>query len=86
MVHSTCLLASGDEMVTVMFLFCGTAVAIAITVARAVRRTREAAYNARLKQLMIERGMSALEIEQVIRAQPEDGQRLRARGGNGGSL
>lgn len=32
------------------------------------RKAREAAYNARLKQLMIERGMSADEIERVLSA------------------
>lgn len=32
------------------------------------RKTREAGYNARLKQLMIERGMSAEEIERVLSA------------------
>jgi hypothetical protein len=36
------------------------------TIARQWRRARVAAYNARLKQLMIERGMSADEIERVL--------------------
>ncbi len=36
------------------------------TIGRQWRRARVAAYNARLKQLMIERGMSADEIERVL--------------------
>ena len=40
------------------------------------RKAQEAAYNARLKQLMIERGMTADEIRQVLEAdgggRPED--------------
>lgn len=41
------------------------------------RKHRVAAYNARLKQLMIERGMSADEIERVIRIEGKlDGRRI----------
>ena len=49
------------------------------TIGRQWRRARVAAYNARLKQLMIERGMSADEIERVLRAegQPAEGRRSR---------
>jgi hypothetical protein len=43
-------------------------VAIVWVIAYQWRKTRVAAYNARLKQLMIERGMSASEIERVLRA------------------
>jgi hypothetical protein len=43
-------------------------VAIVWIIAHYWRKTRVAAYNARLKQLMIERGMSASEIERVLRA------------------
>jgi len=35
------------------------------------RKVRVAAYNARLKQLMIERGMSASEIRAVLQAGPD---------------
>ena len=38
------------------------------TLAHQWRRARVAAYNARLKQLMIERGMSADEVERVLEA------------------
>lgn len=41
-------------------------VTIAWTVSRAWSRVRTAAYNARLKQMMIEQGMSAEEIVRVI--------------------
>jgi hypothetical protein len=36
------------------------------------RKHREVAYSARLKQLMIERGMSADEIERVVHATPDE--------------
>lgn len=41
-------------------------VAVVWIIAHQWRKTRVAAYNAKLKQLMIERGMSADEIERVI--------------------
>jgi hypothetical protein len=43
-------------------------VAVIWIIAHQWRKTRVAAYNARLKQLMIERGMSATEIERVLQA------------------
>jgi hypothetical protein len=43
-------------------------IAIVWIIAYQWRRARVAAYNARLKQLMIERGMSASEIERVLNA------------------
>lgn len=50
----------------------GGAIAITAIVVSQWRATREAAYNARLKQLMIERGMSAEEIERVVQARSPD--------------
>ena len=55
-------------------------VAVVWIIAHQWRKTRVAAYNARLKQLMIERGMSASEIKSVLEAgtEPKD---LGRRGG-----
>ena len=48
-------------------------VAVVWIIAHYRRKTRVAAYNARLKQLMIERGMSAGEIERVLQADGSPG-------------
>lgn len=64
----TGLLAAGDEEIAAVAFGTGCAAAIVAIVAHQWRRQREAAYNARLKQMMIERGMSVDEIERVIRA------------------
>jgi hypothetical protein len=66
----TYLLADSDEAAVAFFVMAGL-VGIAIAVAGNVRRAKVAAYQARLKQLMIERGMSATEIETVVRAGPD---------------
>ena len=57
-------------------------VAIAWVIMYQWRRARTAAYDARLKQLMIERGMSAGEIERVLQAtsSPEDDEQPQRRG------
>lgn len=57
------------EAVGVAFFVAVAAVWIAAMSLKAWRRHRESAYNARLKQMMIERGMSADEIERVIRTE-----------------
>jgi len=44
----------------------GVAGWVCVTAVVQWRKAREAAYNARLKQLMIEQGMSADEIERVL--------------------
>lgn len=54
--------------VVVTFISIAGGVAIISVVAVQWRKTRVAAYNARLKQIMIERGMSVEEIERVIAA------------------
>ena len=46
------------------------AIAISAIISHYVRQSREDAYSARLKQLMIERGFSADEIERIIHATP----------------
>lgn len=61
---------ASEEMIAILATGAGGAVAISAIVASQLRRARESAYNARLKQLMIERGMSADEIERVIRSGP----------------
>ena len=53
-------------------------VAVVWIIADQWRRIRVAAYNARLKQLMIERGMSADEIERVLRAGGDTGRGKRS--------
>lgn len=62
------MLASGDE-VAITVLVLGAIIAFTWIIADQWRRARVAAYNARLKQMMIERGMSADEIERVIKAE-----------------
>lgn len=69
------LLASGDGIGVVFFSVAGV-VAICTTIAWNIRKSKEAAYNARLKQMMIERGMNANEIDVVIRSEP-NGKRPR---------
>ena len=54
----------------VVFISIGAFVAVVSVIAFNWRRTKEAGYNARLKQLMIERGMSGQEIERVMVADP----------------
>jgi len=49
-------------------LAAGVIVAVISTIAVQWRKEREAAYNARLKQIMLERGMSAADIARVIDA------------------
>lgn len=64
---SSLLLANNEEaMAIAMSAICG-GVAIIWIIAANWRKTRIAAYNARLKQIMLERGMSADEIERVIK-------------------
>lgn len=63
------LLASGDdEEVAIAFFLCATVLGTIGIITSSWRKHREAAYNARLKQMMIERGMSAPEIDVVIRS------------------
>ena len=45
-------------------------IATAGSIATNWRRSKEVAYAARLKQLMIERGFNADEIERIVRAEP----------------
>lgn len=66
------MLAGGDdEIIAVFFFLAAGVVAIVSTVSWNRRKTQEAAYNARLKQMMIERGMNANEIDVVIRSGPD---------------
>ena len=63
------MLASLDGLDVAMGVITSTmTVAIVWIIAHHWRKTRVAAYNARLKQLMLERGMSAAEIERVLQA------------------
>ena len=75
----TLLASAFSEDVTIGALSAVAVVAVIWIIAFYWRRVRVAAYNARLKQLMIERGMSADEIERVLRAggQPAEGGRSR---------
>lgn len=61
------LATSGDE-IAVISVLSAMSVAVIGILAHQWRRVRVAAYNARLKQLMIERGMTADEIERVLSA------------------
>ena len=74
------LLASGSDEAMFVFLIVATAImgfiAVVTVVAQNWRKAREAGYNARLKQIMLERGMSAADIKAVIdsgRAESEHG-------------
>ena len=63
------MLASSDEFDIAMAAIMVTmTVALVWIITHQWRKVRVAAYNARLEQLMIERGMSAGEIERVLRA------------------
>lgn len=64
------MILGADEGLTIAMtaIFLSMTVAIVWTIAFHWRKARLAAYNARLKQLMIERGMSASEIRDVLEA------------------
>jgi hypothetical protein len=63
------MLASlNDYDIAMAAITSGMTVVLVWIIAYQWRKTRVAAYNARLKQLMIERGMSAAEIERVLTA------------------
>lgn len=59
------LLANGEEVAAALFIT-GGVVACVTTLTVQWRKRSEAAYNARLKQMMIERGMTADEIDRVV--------------------
>ena len=63
------MLAFSDSEVAVIAVISGGILVLAVALSYQWRRVRVAAYNAKLKQLMIERGMTADEIEQVLRAE-----------------
>ena len=70
--------ASTNEFdIAVISIVLPMVVAIVWIIAHQWRKTRVAAYNARLKQLMIERGMSASEIRSVLEAGTEPNDRER---------
>ena len=63
------MLASADEYdIALASIMVTMTIALVWIIAYQWRKVRMAAYNARLKQLMIERGMSAGEIERVLQA------------------
>lgn len=64
------ILASDEELIPIVAFVIGGAVGATAIIARAWHRVRVAAYQAHLKDLMIQRGMSAEEIERVVRAEP----------------
>jgi hypothetical protein len=64
----TSSLLNGPYAIPLFAIAAGVFGWICVTIAVQWRRAREAAYNARLKQLMIERGMSAAEIKTVLEA------------------
>jgi hypothetical protein len=65
------MLGSLPGILTVTFIFGGwIIVAVVANVAKNWRRVQESEHAAALKQSMIERGMSADEIERVLRATP----------------
>ncbi len=72
------ILAVGDEEIAVVFFIVAGVVAITGIVMYHRHKSRVAGFNARLKQMMIERGMSADEIERVVRATPGGGEQERA--------
>lgn len=59
-----------EEAVPILVIIFGALIAVVAIATRSSRLSREAGYAARLKQLMIERGMNADEIERVIAAKP----------------
>lgn len=69
----TGLLGRVDEEIAVVLFVMGGIVAISAIAGHFWVRNREVAYNARLKQLMIERGMTADEIVRVVQAGPSHG-------------
>lgn len=71
MIQPTFILASAAELVVPVVVFAmGGIVAATAVVSLHWRRSREAAYNARLKQMMIEQGMSAEDIVRIIESSP----------------
>jgi len=76
------MLASDEFDIAMAVIMVTMTVAVVWIIAYQWRRTRVAAYNARLKQLMIERGMSASEIERVLKAEggSDVGKRSHAQG------
>lgn len=60
------LIAGGEEEVAAAFFIMTGIVACFTTGVVQWRKRSEAAYNARLKQMMIERGMTADEIDRVV--------------------
>lgn len=79
------MLAGGDDAAIAVFVMGGVVAVISI-VTHHWRKHREVAYNARLKQLMIERGMSADEIERVVQATPGELAHVAKRGCGRASL
>lgn len=73
------LLADEEIVLGIAFFAAAALIAVVTIVATQQRRAREAAYNARLKQLMIERGMSAEEIERVITSGAPKGRSCQSR-------
>lgn len=73
------MMLGGDAEVAipVLAIIGGTITLIVMISLSARRRAQESGYNARLKQMMIERGMTADEIERVIKADPGGRQRER---------
>ena len=65
------LLARVDDEIAAILFIMGGIVAICSIAGHFWVRNREVAYNARLKQLMIERGMTADEIVRVINTNPQ---------------
>lgn len=63
------MLATSSDEIAVIAILSSMTVAVIGILAHQWRRVRVAAYNARLKQLMIERGMTADEIERVLSAE-----------------
>lgn len=68
-------LSSDETMVLTVLIVAAALVLIVWAVAHNWRKLRVAAYQARLRQLMIERGMSAEEIERVLGAGATSGER-----------
>lgn len=71
------MLASDEDLAMFLVGMCAIVIFTWI-IASQWRKTREAAYNARLKQMMIERGMSAGEIERVIKSDGKSGGKIDA--------
>lgn len=73
------LASASEEDVAMTAILCTFFFLVIWVVVHHWRKHRVAAYNARLKQLMIERGMSAREINEVLEAggsqENQDGRR-----------